>query len=151
MKCLSVCQPYANLIVSGKKTIELRNWNTNFRGEFLVHAPITIKRTDCQRLKISKKLVTRAIIGKVEIYNVKKYNSKSEFKNDYKKHLAPKNFFDRKYGFLLKNAKAFRIPITCKGKLGFFDVKLPKTKIKTKDLKADIIDEEYRYRLVGHH
>ncbi|MCH8972744.1 MAG: ASCH domain-containing protein [Thaumarchaeota archaeon] len=151
MKCLSVCQPYANLIVSGKKTIELRNWNTNFRGEFLVHAPITIKRTDCQRLKISKKLVTRAIIGKVEIYNVKKYNSKSEFKNDYKKHLAPKNFFDRKYGFLLKNAKAFRIPITCKGKLGFFDVKLPKTKIKTKNLKADIIDEEYRYRLVGHH
>ena len=151
MRCLSVCQPYANLIVSGKKTIELRNWNTNFRGEFLVHAPITIKRTDCQRLKISKKLVTRAIIGKVEIYNVKKYNSKSEFKNDYKKHLAPKNFFDRKYGFLLKNAKAFRIPITCKGKLGFFDVKLPKTKIKTKNLKADIIDEEYRYRLVGHH
>ena len=151
MKCLSVCQPYANLIVSGKKTIELRNWNTNFRGEFLVHAPITIKRTDCQRLKISKKLVTRAIIGKVEIYNVKKYNSKSEVKNDYKKHLASKNFFDRKYGFLLKNAKAFRIPITCKGKLGFFDVKLPKTKIKTKDLKADIIDEEYRYRLVGHH
>ncbi len=151
MNCLSVCQPYANLIVSGKKTIELRNWNTNFRGEFLVHAPTTIKQTDCQRLKISKKLVTGAIIGKVEIYDVKKYNSKSEVKNDYKKHLASENFFDRKYGFLLKNAKTFRIPITSKGKLGFFDVKLPKTKIKTKDLKADIIDEEYRYRLVGHH
>ncbi len=70
---------------------------------------------------------------------------------NYKKHFASKNFFDRKYGFLLKNAKAFRIPITCKGKLRFFDVKLPKTKIKTKDLKADIIEEEYRYRLVGHH
>ncbi len=151
MKCLSICQPYANLIVSGKKTIELRNWNTSFRGEFLVHASTTIKQTDCQRLKISKKLVTGAIIGKVEIYNVKKYNSKSEVKNDYKKHLASKNFFDRKYGFLLKNAKTFRIPISCKGKLGFFDVKVPKTKIKTKDLKADIIDEEYRYRLVGHH
>jgi len=151
MKCLSICQPYANLIVSGKKTIELRNWNTNFRGELLVHAPTTIKQTDCQRLKISKKLVTGAIIGKVEIYDVKKYNSKSEVKNDYKKHLASKNFFDRKYGFLLKNAKTFRIPIRCKGKLGFFDVKVPKTKIKTKDLKADIIDEAYKYRLVGHH
>lgn len=151
MKCLSVCQPYADLIVSGKKTIELRRWNTNFRGEFLVHAPTAIKQIDCQRLKISKKLVTGTIIGKVEIHDVKKYNSKSEVKNDYKKHLASKNFFDRSYGFLLKNAKAFRTPITCKGKLGFFDVKLPKTKIKTKDLKADIIDEEYRYRLVGHH
>ncbi|MEK6867048.1 MAG: ASCH domain-containing protein, partial [Thermoproteota archaeon] len=27
MKCLSVSQPFADLIISGKKTIELRNWN----------------------------------------------------------------------------------------------------------------------------
>ena len=38
MKCLSICQPFAELIVQGKKTIELRKWNTKFRGEFLVHA-----------------------------------------------------------------------------------------------------------------
>ena len=38
MKCLSVCQPFAELIVQGKKTIELRNGITRFRGEFLVHA-----------------------------------------------------------------------------------------------------------------
>ena len=38
MKCLSVCQPFAELIVQGKKTIELRKWNTKFRGEFLIHA-----------------------------------------------------------------------------------------------------------------
>jgi ASCH domain-containing protein len=28
MKCLSLKQPYAELLVSGKKTIELKNWNT---------------------------------------------------------------------------------------------------------------------------
>jgi len=38
MKALSLKQPFAELIVSGKKTIELRNWNTKFRGKFLVHA-----------------------------------------------------------------------------------------------------------------
>ena len=38
MKCLSLKQPYAELLVSGKKTIELRIWNTKFRGEFLMHA-----------------------------------------------------------------------------------------------------------------
>ena len=37
-KCLSLKQPYADLLVAGKKTIELRTWNTKFRGEFLVHA-----------------------------------------------------------------------------------------------------------------
>ena len=151
MKCLSVSQPFADLIVSGKKTIELRKWNTNFRGEFLVHSPLKIRTNDCKRLKILKKLVTGAIIGKVEIIDVKKYYSKSEIKADYKKHLASTDFFNRKYGFVLKNPKSFRIPIPYKGKLGFFDVKLPKTNIKTKELTMDIIDEEQRYRLVGHH
>ncbi len=151
MKCLSVSQPFADLIVFGKKTIELRKWNTNLRGEFLVHSPLKIRKDDCKRLKISKKLETGAIIGKVEIIDVKKYNSKSEVKADFKKHLASTDFFNRRYGFVLKNPKSFRIPIPCKGKLGFFDVKLPKISIKTKELTSDIIDEEQRYRLVGHH
>lgn len=151
MKCLSISQPFAELIVSGKKTTELRSWNTNFRGEFLIHAPIRIRINDCKRLKISKKLVTGAIIGKAEIYDVKIYKSKVENKIDYKKHFASNEFFDKKYGFLLKNPKSFRIPIPYKGKLGFFDVNLQKNKIKTKELKTDIIDEEYRYQWVGHH
>lgn len=36
MKCISVKQPWANLIASGKKSIETRNWNTNYRGELLI-------------------------------------------------------------------------------------------------------------------
>ena len=92
MKCLSVSQPFADLIISGKKTIELRNWNTNFRGEFLIHSPIKIRTEDCKRLKITKKLVTGAIIGKAELYDVKKYNSSKEVKKDQKFHFASKKF-----------------------------------------------------------
>jgi hypothetical protein len=137
--------------VTGKKTIELRKWNTNFRGEFLIHSPIKVRTDDARRLKISKKFVTGAIIGKAEIYDVKKYNSKSEVNSDYKKHFASKNFHDRRHGFLIKNAKVLRIPIPYKGKLGLFDVDLPKIKIRKKDIQTDIIDEEYRYQWVGHH
>ena len=152
MKCLSVSQPFAALIVQGKKTIELRRWNTNFRGEFLVHAPLKVRADDCKRLKISpKKLVRGAIIGKAEIYDVKNYKTISELKADSKKHLASKKFLSSKYGFCLKNAKAFRIPIECKGQLGFFDVKLKKPRIKTEDLITDLIDEEYRYQWIGRH
>ncbi len=151
MKCLSISQPFADLVVSGKKIIELRNWNTNFRGEFLIHAPIKLRKEDSKRLKISKKNVTGAIIGKAEIYDVKKYNSKSQVSSDYKKHFASKNFHERRYGFLIKNAKSFRIPIPYKGKLGFFDVKLPKLRITKNDIKSEIIDEEYRYQWIGHH
>jgi len=56
LKCLSVSQPFADLIISGKKTIELRNWNTKFRGEFLIHSPLKIRTKDSKRLKINKKI-----------------------------------------------------------------------------------------------
>ena len=151
MKCLSISQPFADLIISGKKNIELRNWNTKFRGEFLIHAPIKIRAKDCKRLKIKKKLVTGAIVGKATIYDVKKYVSAKEVKVDQKFHFASKDFFNKKYGFMLKNAKPFRIQIPWKGKLGFFEVELQKSMIKNKDIVKDIIDEEFRYQWIGHH
>ena len=151
MKCLSVSQPFAHLIVSGKKTIELRNWKSNYRGEILVHAPLRIRKEDCKRLRISEKLPTGVIVGKVEIVDVKKYNSAKEVKADRKFHLASGKFNDRKYGFILKKPKQFRIPIPWKGQLGFFDVDLPKEKTPNADIVSDIIDEEYRYQWIGHH
>jgi len=151
MKCLSISQPFAELIILKKKTIELRNWNTKFRGEFLIHAPQKIRKSDYKRLGFSKQLVTGAIIGKTELYDVKHYKTKLEVKNDSKFHLASKNYFDKKYGFLIKNAKAFRIPIPYKGQLGFFEVDLPKIKINKKEIEMDIFDDEYRYQWINHH
>ena len=151
MKCLSVSQPYADLIVQGKKTIELRTWNTKFRGEFLVHAPFKIKKDACKRLGIDEtKLRTGVIIGKAEIYDVKVYNSVTELKSDYKKHFATEEFLRHKYGFLLKKPLELRMPITYKGSLGFFNVHLG-TKVKESDIKSELFDEEHRYQWVGRH
>jgi len=36
MKALSVRQPYANQILSGQKSIEVRSWPTRHRGELLI-------------------------------------------------------------------------------------------------------------------
>jgi len=36
MKALSIKQPWANMIASGKKTIETRTWRTNYRGPLLI-------------------------------------------------------------------------------------------------------------------
>ena len=127
MKCLSISQPFADLIISGKKSIELRNWNTNYRGEFLIHAPLKIRVEDSKRLKINKTFVTGAIVGKAQLYDVKKYSSTKEIRSDQKFHFASKKFQNKTFGFLLKNAKPFRIPIPLKGQLGFFDVDIPKT------------------------
>lgn len=151
MKCLSISQPFAELIVTGKKTIELRSWNTKFRGEFFVHAPQKIRTTDCKRLNITKKLSTGALVGKAEIYDVKVYNSTTEVRKDSKYHLASREFHNRRYGFIIKNPRKFSKPLPTKGRLGFFEVDIPKVQISEKDIVADIIDEEYRYQWIGHH
>ena len=40
MKCLSLRQPWAWAVVHAGKSVENRRWNTNFRGEFLIHAAV---------------------------------------------------------------------------------------------------------------
>ena len=120
MKCLSVCQPFADLIIQGKKTIELRKWNTKFRGEFLVHAPQRIRLDDCKRLRIKPELTVGAIIGKVELIDVKEYENVAQVSIDSKKHLASSSVLDDKYGFIFQNLKQLRIPIPYYGQLNFF-------------------------------
>lgn len=44
MKVLSVKQPWASLIASGRKTIELRTWTTHYRGDILICASASPRR-----------------------------------------------------------------------------------------------------------
>lgn len=40
MKALSVKQPFASLILEGKKTVETRSWATDYRGPLLICASL---------------------------------------------------------------------------------------------------------------
>ena len=149
MKCLSVCQPFAELIVEGKKTIELRKWNTKFRGEFLVHAAKNILIEDCKRMKISSSITTGAIIGKVKLTDVKKYESDKELKSDKKKHHSLSDITKNKYGFILESPKKLRVPIPYSGKLNFFE--FHPDEMKNDVMKIDLFEEEYRYMWINRH
>jgi predicted transcriptional regulator len=121
-KCLSIRQPYAELIVSGRKTIELRKWNTRFRGEFLVHASKVIDKEVCKLYNIDiSSLITGAILGSAVLYDVKIYQSKKQFIADQSKHFAASTYSNYKYGFLIRDAKRFDKSIPLKGQLGFFN------------------------------
>ena len=131
MKCLSLNQPYAYLLASGKKTIEIRKWNTKYRGEFLIHSSKKINEDACSVLKIHKDfLVKGAIIGKCSLYDVKTYENFDEFERDRDKHFSIEknsnsystNF--KRYGFFVRNAMLFSNPIPYLGKLGLFEVDL---------------------------
>jgi hypothetical protein len=125
MKCLSLKQPFADLLAHGEKTIELRKWNTSFRGEFLIHASKNIDIESCERLDMdTNKLTVGAIIGSAFLYDVKEYNNREEFERDRHKHFSvvTKYFEGYIYGFLVRNAKMLKKPIPYQGKLRFFEV-----------------------------
>ena len=117
VKALSLKQPFAELVVSGKKTIELRKWNTKFRGEFLIHASQSPDKNAMQRFGYTQ-LPTGGIIGKATLKEVKHYVNTATFWNDQEKHLASLEWGT--YGFVLENPQ--RLPfILCKGALGFWE------------------------------
>jgi predicted transcriptional regulator len=121
MNVLSLKQPFAELVVSGKKKIELRNWNTKFRGEFLVHASKTPDKESMKKFNFES-LPTGAIIGKANLVDVKEYKTEEEQNMDKNLHLADSSW--GKYGFVLENAERMKeIPIN--GKLGFWEFLFP--------------------------
>ena len=125
MKCLSLKQPFADLLALGEKTVELRKWNTKFRGKFLIHASKNMDIEACERLDIDiDKLTKGAIIGSAFLYDVKEYKNQEEFSKDKQKHFSiiSKYFDGFKYGFLVKDARMLKKSISYSGKLGFFEV-----------------------------
>ncbi len=121
MKALSLKQPWAELVVSGKKTIELRKWKTNFRGEFLIHASRVPDSNAMKRFGFEN-LPLGMIVGKAELVDVKDYKIlKEEFEKDKDKHLATSDWGE--YGFILKNPRRLEKPIQAKGSLNFWEFK----------------------------
>ena len=124
MKALSMKQPVPELILQGKKTMELRKWKTQFIGKFYLHASLSeLKGFDID----TKKLPRGALVGTAELIDVMKFNSLEHLQQFQNKHLArDKSWFKQNstYGFILKNPQRLEKPIPYKGQLNFFEVKL---------------------------
>ncbi len=117
MKVLSIKQPFAELILQGRKKIELRKWNTKFRGDFLIHAS---KNPDIDAMKKFgfSELPTGCIVGKAKLIEVKKYENGFEHLRDKELHLASSYWGN--YGFVLVNPARLE-EIHIDGKLGFWE------------------------------
>lgn len=122
MKALSINQPWAWLIVNGHKGVENRDWDTNFRGEFYIHAG---KKYDdsvagflAQKfphiiLPPKSEIPMGGIVGTARLINV--------VHEKYYDLLADKDkpWFFGSFGFILDEQKPCDL-MPCKGQLGFF-------------------------------
>ena len=141
MKCLSVRQPWAGLIVIGTKDVENRTWATNYRGPLLIHAGRKMGIEEREALGRFEKqypehaehplLNTRGcILGCVQLVDCLA--------------LRPRPFNqwheEGMIGWYLKNPIVFKRGIKYRGQLGLFDVPvdiLPPEVVYGKTIQAE--------------
>ena len=105
-KAISLKQPWANLVASGKKTIETRKWSTKYRGDLVI--------CSSQNPKIEPYGKALCI---VELYDVRPMT-----KSDEKK--ACIKLYPGAHAWLLRNLRPCNPPIPTKGRLRIFNLKL---------------------------
>lgn len=133
MLALSVRQPWAELIVSGRKTIEVRKWKgcpADVIGkQIAIHAGQRIDDSAPTEVRWMAFEVSGAwqgctggIIGRATLVSVIRFTIRS-FEELYAEHLNPPVWFeDGLIGLGFAEAVRFRHVIPCRGRLGFFDV-----------------------------
>lgn len=123
MKCLSVRQPWASLLLRDhdRKNVENRVWSSGFRGELLIHAAKGMTRREywdcvifCHRIGVAPppfrdELVRGAIIGSVNVV-------------DWTLERHSPWHVEGQYGIYTNCPTRFGTPLPWRGQLGLFDV-----------------------------
>ncbi|HEX3152157.1 MAG TPA: ASCH domain-containing protein [Gemmataceae bacterium] len=125
---LSLKQPWATLVVSGRKTIEIRKWATTVRGRVRIHAARIADPRPEGWLLIDDDLKSLAemnggIIGSAELIACRQYRTAAGFASDRPKHFNQPEWFvpPKMYGFEFRGACVTPF-LACKGNVKFFRV-----------------------------
>ncbi len=129
---LSVKQPWAELIASGRKTIEMRTWRTSYRGELLIAASSSPKSYELE----GRRLPAGVTVCLVELTDIREftiddlpaagYEGHELFKaqNLWKAELGMNLCGTTVYAWLLARPRRVE-PVPLKGRLHIFPVDLP--------------------------
>ena len=103
MKAISIKQPWANLIASGQKTIETREWSTRYRGQILLVSSKTPKIEPAGYAVAVADLVDCRAMTKAD------------------EDAAQCSIYPNAFAWVLKNIRAIE-PFPVKGQLGLYEV-----------------------------
>ncbi len=118
---LSIRQPWTELILSGRKTIEVRSWPTKYRGELWLHAG---KKTDTNALArftlSGENICVGAILGKCELIDCVEFNDLT-WEHWRTGHLNDGILTNKSFAWFLRNP--VRVPQEpMKGRLGLMRI-----------------------------
>jgi activating signal cointegrator 1 len=121
MIALSIRQPWAELILRGSKTIEVRGWATRHRGELWLHAAMRKDIPLLNRFNLgADDLTFGALVGVCELYDCIEFTDDTWDRLRIQ-HLNEGPLEKRHYAWLLRNPNRIK-PKPLKGRLGLMRI-----------------------------
>jgi len=122
VKALSIRQPWAELILQGRRTIEPRTWQTNYRGRIAIHASQTVGEEACVAYGLDPARVARgALVGTAELVDILPLDERGwETLRD--QHLSLRDFPGPMFGWRLEDPQRLPQPIPMRGRMSLFNV-----------------------------
>lgn len=118
---LSIKQPWAELILLGRKTIEVRSWSTDYRGLLALHTGKKPASDALVRFPDIDASYLGGFVGVAELVNVERFTQVS-WSRLRTGHLVPGPMPAEAFGWHFQNARRLRRPISANGSLGLFPV-----------------------------
>ncbi len=115
---LSIRQPWAELIISGRKTVEVRSWITEYRGKLWVHAGKT-SDSDLEKAFGLHDLFKGGYIGSVQLSATVPLDSK-RWELWRERHLGSADYVPGQFGWILECPIRFHNPVSGPGSLSLF-------------------------------
>lgn len=126
MKALTICQPYAEFIVRGWKSVENRTWCTSYRGPLLIHAGLsrafmTAEAMAQHRGRGDFAMAFGALVGVCDVVDCL---CPGDLAQKWPTLLVPdhRDHVRGPWCFVLSNVRRFPSPIAHRGAQGLFDV-----------------------------
>jgi hypothetical protein len=117
---LSVRQPWAELILQGRKTIELRTWETDYRGPFWLH---TGKAADPDLHRSFDVLdpPRGAFVGRITLVDISPIDAE-RWERWRDRHLGSGRYRPGLFAWHLSSPERLRQPVPAPGRLNLFEV-----------------------------
>ncbi len=141
MEALTIIQPWATLLASGKKRCETRSWKTNYRGEILIHAgkkdPLwgicQMEDETWGRVLLSfglyenfnrfEQFPVGVFVGKAKLVNCVQIDSRIAelIRKQHPDEYAFGDFTPGRYAWVMEDAVLFKKPVPAVGKQGLWN------------------------------
>lgn len=128
MKALTLREPWASLVLEGRKALETRSWATRYRGELAIHAGSSrVPRGDAHAAELMAMLDGPLhygqVIARCELIECVRINAR------FARELAWRDpieymcgdYAPGRYAWVLANVRALEPPAPARGRLGLWD------------------------------